>query len=502
METVLAGLSMLLDVSTLTAIVFGVLIGVLVGALPGLSSPMAIALLIPFTIGMEPAAAIAMLAALYCAGTFGGSITAILINAPGAPPAAATALDGYPMAKRGEAGRALGIATFSSVVGGIIGLLILLLAAPTLAKVAIKFTSAEYFALAVFALSMLASVSGKSSIRNLIAGAIGVFLSTIGLHLTTGIERFTFGVNELQEGLNFVPVLIGLFAIGEMLSQARVGDIAYQRIRANVVRLPSMDDLRRIKNTILRSSGIGTFVGILPAEGATVAAIMGYNEARRWSKDKDEFGTGVPEGIAGPESANNAATGGAMVPTLALGIPGSTSTALILGAMIMHGLKPGPFLLQNQPEFLYAVFGAMIFANLTFMAVGLAGAKLFSQVTLIPRTFLWPSVFILAVIGSYAAASSFFDVWVMLTAGILGYFLLRFGFSPAPLIMGLILGSIIEENFSKAMIIHDNSLLSMLERPIVLLFFILTVISLISPIYSALRARRKEKVLQVVSEGE
>ena len=502
MEPVLAGLSMLLNLSTLTAIAFGVLIGVLVGALPGLSSPMAIALLIPFTIGMEPAAAIAMLAALYCAGTFGGSITAILINAPGAPPAAATALDGYPMAKRGEAGRALGIATFSSVVGGLIGLLILLLAAPTLARFAIKFTSAEYFALAVFALSMLASVSGKSSIRNLIAGAIGVLLSTIGLHLTTGIERFTFGIHELQEGLHFVPVLIGLFAIGEMLNQARVGDIAYQRIRANVVKLPSMDDLRRIKNTILRSSGIGTFVGILPAEGATVAAIMGYNEARRWSKHKDEFGTGVPEGIAGPESANNAATGGAMVPTLALGIPGSTSTALILGAMIMHGLKPGPFLLQNQPEFLYAVFGAMIFANLAFMAVGLAGAKLFSQVTLIPRTFLWPSVFILAVVGSYAAASSFFDVWVMLTAGILGYFMLRFGFGPAPLIMGLILGSIIEENFSKAMIIHDNSIPSMLERPIVLLFFVLTVISLISPVYSALRARRKEKMLQAVTEGE
>ncbi len=408
MEPVLAGLSMLADISTLTAIVFGVLIGVLVGVLPGLSSPMAIALMIPFTIGMEPAAAIAMLAAFYFAGTFGGSITAILINAPGAPPAAATALDGYPMAKRGEAGRALGIATFSSVVGGLIGLL--LLAAPTLAKFAIKFTSAEYFALAVFALSMLASVSGKSSIRNLIAGAVGVLLSTIGLHLTIGIERFTFGINELQEGLHFVPVLIGLFAIGEMLNQARVGDIAYQRIRANVVKLPSMADLRRIKNTILRSSGIGTFVGILPAEGATVAAIMGYNEACRWSKHKDEFGTGVPEGIAGPEAANNAATGGAMVPTLALGIPGSTSTALILGAMIMHGLKPGPFLLQNQPEFLYAFFGAMIVANLAFKVVGFAGAKLFSQVTLIPRTFLWPSVFILAVVGSYAAASSFFDV--------------------------------------------------------------------------------------------
>lgn len=502
MDPFLAGLSMLMDLTTFGAIIFGVLIGVLVGALPGLSSPMAIALLIPFTISMQPAAAIAMLASLYCAGTFGGSITAILINAPGAPPAAATALDGYPMAKRGEAGRALGIAAFSSVVGGLIGLLILLVAAPTLARFAVSFTSAEYFALALFALSMLASVSGKSSLRNLIAGAVGVLFSTMGLHLTTGVERFTFGVNELQEGLNFVSVLIGLFAIAEMLSQARIGDVVYHRIRANVVKLPSWDDLRTIKYTILRSSGIGTFVGILPAEGATVAAIMGYNEARRWSPRKDEFGTGVPEGIAGPESANNAATGGAMVPTLALGIPGSTSTALILGAMIMHGLKPGPFLLQNQPEFLYAIFGAMIIANLTFLAVGLAGAKLFSQVTLIPRTFLWPSVFILAMIGSYAAASSFFDVWVMLISGILGYFLLRFGFGPAPLIMGLILGPIIEENFSKAMIIHDNSVLSMLERPIVLLFFVLTAISVVGPVYSALRARGKEKKLLAVSEGE
>jgi putative tricarboxylic transport membrane protein len=260
--------------------------------------------------------------------------------------------------------------------------------------------------------------------------------------------------------------------------------------------------LRRIKYTILRSSGIGTFVGILPAEGATVAAIMGYNEARRWSKHKDDFGTGVPEGIAGPESANNAATGGAMVPTLALGIPGSTSTALILGAMIMHGLKPGPFLLQNQPEFLYAVFGAMIIANLAFMVVGLAGAKLFSQVTLIPRTFLWPSVFILAMIGAYAGSSSFFDVWIMLISGLVGYFLLRFGFGPAPLIMGLILGPIIEDNFSKAMIIHDNSLLSMLERPIVLLFMVFTAISLISPVYAALRARQRQKQLLAVSEGE
>ena len=502
MENLLTGLGMVADPVTIGVIVLGVGIGVLVGALPGLSSPMAIALLIPFTISMTPIAAIAMLAGLYCAGTFGGSITAILINAPGAPPAAATALDGYPMAKRGEAGRALGLATVSSVTGGIISLVVLLLAAPLLAKIAITFTSAEYFALALFALSMLASISGKSSIRNLIAGFVGVFLSTIGIHLTTGVERFTFGVNELYDGLPFVPVLIGLFAIAELLKQSRVGDTVYERVRANVMKLPSRADIRRIKYTVLRSSGLGTFVGILPAEGATVAAIMGYNEARRWSDRKDEFGTGIPEGIAGPEAANNAATGGAMVPTLALGIPGSVSTALILGAMVMHGLKPGPFLLENQPQFIYAIFAAMLLANLAFLAVGIAGAKLFSQITLIPRTILWPSVLVFAIIGSYAAASSFFDVWVMAVSGVVGYFMLRFGFGPAPLIMGLVLGPIVEENFSKAMIVHDNSILSMMERPLVLLFFALTILSLAGPVRNAIRSHRGRRKQMATRDGE
>ncbi|MBX2855769.1 MAG: tripartite tricarboxylate transporter permease [Rhodobacteraceae bacterium] len=502
MDNALLGLGMVADPSTIGVIILGVLIGVLVGALPGLSSPMAIALLIPFTISMTPISAVAMLAALYCAGTFGGSITAILINAPGAPPAAATALDGYPMAKRGEAGRALGLAAVSSVTGGVLSLLILLFAAPLLAEIAVTFTSAEYFALALFALSMLASISGKSSLRNLIAGALGVFLSTIGVHLTTGVERFNFGVDDLYEGVPFVPVLIGLFAVAELLKQARVGDVIYERVRANVMKLPSREDLHRVKWTILRSTGLGTFVGILPAEGATVAAIMGYNEARRWSKNKDEFGTGVPEGIAGPEAANNAATGGAMVPTLALGIPGSVSTALILGAMVMHGLKPGPFLLQNQPEFLYGIFAAMLVANLAFLVIGILGAKLFSQITLIPRTILWPSVLVFSIIGSYSAASSFFDVWVMVVAGIVGYFMLRFGFGPAPLIMGLVLGPIVEENFSKAMIVHDNSFLSMLERPIVLLFFALTIFSLAGPVIKAIRAQSDRKRLLATQQGE
>jgi putative tricarboxylic transport membrane protein len=463
---------------------------------------MAIALLIPFSIGLEPVPAIAMMAALYCAGTFGGSITAILINTPGAPPAAATALDGYPMAKRGEAGRALGIATFSSVTGGIISLLIFLVAAPLLARIALSFTSAEYFALAVFALSMLASISGKSSLRNLIAGTIGVLISTIGIHLTTGVERFTWDVHELSEGINFVPVLIGLFAISELLNQSQTLTKNLERIRANVMRLPSKEDLRRIMPTVLRSSGLGTFIGILPAEGATVAAIMGYNEAKRWSKRRDEFGTGIPEGIAGPEAANNAATGGAMVPTLALGIPGSASTALIMAALVMHGLKPGPHLLQQTPEFLYAIFAAMLIANLAFMLIGFAGAKIFSQITLIPKTILWPAVLVFAIVGSFASSSSLFDVWVMLISGIIGFFMLRHGFGPAPLIMGLILGKIVEESFSQAMIIHDNSLISMLERPIVFLFFVLTLLSLMGPIISAIFKRRDAKRLQAVELGE
>ena len=482
MDAVLQGMALVLDPFSILLIGVGVLIGVLVGALPGLSSPMGVALLLPFTISLEPVPAIAMMAALYCAGTFGGSITAILINAPGAPPSAATALDGYPMAQRGEAGRALGLAAVSSICGGIISLIIFLLATPLLAKIALSFRSMEYFALTVFALSMLASISGRSSLRNLMSGAFGVLLGTVGIHLTTGVERFTFGVPELTEGIDFVPILIGLFALGELLNQSQTLEVAYERITNVVVKLPGREDFKRVWGTILRSSGIGTFIGILPAEGATVAAIMGYNEARRWSKNKHEFGHGAPEGIAGPEAANNAATGGAMVPTLALGIPGSATTALILAAFLMHGLRPGPHLMQQTPEFVYAIFTAMLLANIAFLGIGLAGAKVFARITLIPRNLLWPMVFCFSVIGAYAFSSSLFDVWVMMIAGLLGFIMRRHGFGPAPLVMGLILGRLVEESFSQSMIILDNNWLRFFESPIANLFFGLTFLSLFWPL--------------------
>ena len=480
-DAIVIGVGLILTPTSLLLIFLSVVAGVLVGALPGLSSTMAVALLLPFTIGMNPILAISMMAALYCAGTFGGSITAILINTPGAPPAVATSFDGYPMAQRGEAGRALGMAAVASVAGGLFSLAIFIIAAPLLAAIALKFRPQEYFALTLFGLSMLAAISGKSALRNLISGALGVLVSTVGIALVTGTERFTFGVSVLYDGIDFVPVLIGLFAISELLTQSQAIDKVKERIKSVALKFPSREDYRRCRGTIARSSVIGTLIGILPAEGTTVAAIMGYNEAKRWSKHPEEFGKGAIDGIAGAEAANNAGTGGAMVPTLALGIPGSGTTAIILAALMMHGLRPGPYLMRETPEFLYAIFTAMFLANFMFLGVGLAGVKVFSLITLIPRTFLWPSVFALAMIGAYAYRQNPLDVWVMLISGVIGFFALRHGFGPAPFVMGVVLGGLLEKSWSQAMIIFDSNWLRFFESPIGLLFYALTILSLAGP---------------------
>jgi putative tricarboxylic transport membrane protein len=494
MEAFYAGISALTDPALLVVVLAGTVIGVVIGALPGLSSPSATALLLPFTLTMEPLPAIAMLAALYCAGTYGGSITAILINAPGAPPAVATALDGYPMAVRGEAGRALGLAAVSSTLGGIFSVLVLVVAAPVLARLAYDFGPPEYFALAIFGLSMLASISTGSPIKNLMGGAFGVLISTVGLDFTTGIERFTFGRPELAEGIHFIPVLIGLFALSEILVQSNSLDVIYRHAALMAARLPSLADVKEVWPTIARSSLIGTFIGILPAEGGTIASMIGYNEAKRWSKKKDEFGRGALEGVAGPEAANNAATGGAMVPTLALGIPGSATSAVILSALLVKGIRPGPHLFQEQTDLLHTIFAAMLLANLMFLILGLLGAKLFAQITLIPRTFLWPAVFVLAVVGSYSLHRSFFDVWIMVSFGFLGFILRRYGFSAAPLIMGLILGELIESSLRQSLIIMDHDWFGFLSRPLAVTFFLFTVFSLAGPqlakLVKAARSRR------------
>jgi putative tricarboxylic transport membrane protein len=410
--------------------------------------------------------------------TFAGSITAILINTPGTSAAAATTFDGFPLAQRGEAGRALGVAVVASTIGGIFSILVLCIAAPMLAKVAYEFRPPEYFALTIFGLSMLASVGAGGAVKNLIGGIFGVWLATIGAERVTSIERFMFGNYELYEGLSFVPVMIGLFAISELLVQSKHAHRVADMVTLKAVKLPTREDYKRIWKTIARSSGIGTFIGILPAEGATVASMIGYSEARRWSKNREEFGKGSVEGIAGAEAANNAATGGAMVPTMVLGIPGSGTTAIILVGLMVHGLRPGPYLFTEQIESVYQIFGSMLVANIIFLVMGLYAAKLFARISLIPTAILWPIVFALSVIGAYALSASLLDVWIALIFGVVGFFARRHGFSVAPIAVGLILGHMVEVNLQNSLKMFDGAWWMILTQPLALLFLVLAFLGL------------------------
>ena len=478
MSPFLAGLTTLTDPTLVFLLLCATLGGVVIGALPGLNATTGAALLLPFTLTMDPVPAIALLTAIYCSATFAGAITAILINTPGTSASATTCLDGYPMAQRGEAGRALGLAVVSSTVGGVFSVLVLMACAPILARAAYNFAPPEYFALTLFGLSMLISVGGGSAIKNLISGSFGILLATVGTDLLTSVKRFTFESPHLYDGIGFVPVMIGVFGISELIAQASRLNEKRERVIMDAIKLPSKEDYRRVWKTILRSSGIGTFIGVLPAEGATVASMIGYNEAKRWSKKPEEFGKGSPEGIAGSEAANNSATGGAMVPTLALGIPGSPTAAVILAGLLVHGLRPGPTMFTDQAEFAYAIFWSMLFVNLLFLLVGLYGARAFARVTLIPVTVLWPCVFVFSIVGAYALDQSMFDVWIAIASGILGYFMRMYGFSVVPLAIGLILGGMLEQRLGQSMVMLDEKWWLMLSRPISLFFFILTALAL------------------------
>ncbi|MDA0287564.1 MAG: tripartite tricarboxylate transporter permease [Proteobacteria bacterium] len=481
MEAIFSGLWALADPMLLLLIVLATLGGILVGALPGLNATNGVALLLPFTITMEPIAAIAVLTTIYCAATFAGAITAILINTPGTSASATTCLDGYPLAQRGEAGRALGMAAVSSTIGGIISVLCLMAAAPLLAGAAYKFAPPEYFALTVFGLSMLASIGEESSIKSIMSGAFGVLLATVGIDLLTTVERFTFGMNELTEGIGFVPVMIGVFGIAELLTQAGQLGIVRERITLRAIQLPSKADYQKTWKAILRSSGIGTFIGILPAEGATIASMIGYNEAKRWSKTPEEFGKGSIEGIAGSEAANNSATGGAMVPTLALGIPGSPTAAVILAGLMVHGLRPGPTMFTEQSTFVFAIFWSMLLVNVLFFFVGLYGARIFARATLIPLTILWPMVFLFSMVGAYALDQSMIDVWIALIFGVIGYLMKRYGFSVVSLAIGLILGGMLEKRLGQSMVMLDEQWWLIATRPLSLFFLVLTVLALAGP---------------------
>jgi len=460
---------------------FGTSMGILFGALPGINASMGVALLLPLTYGMSPIAALSMLLGIYCGAIYGGTITAILINTPGTTAAACTTLDGNKLAQQGKAGKALGMAAIASYIGGTISVIVLILLAPILAKVALSFGPPEYFALAVFGLSIITSLAGDNLIKGLMSGTLGLMLGTVGLDLIDGSARYTFGQISLYDGISFIPVLIGLFAVSQVLINSESPESLKFGDTKILGLLPNFQELKSVMPTILRSSAIGSFIGILPGAGATISAFICYNEAKRWSKQPEKFGTGILEGVAAPEAGNNAATGGAMVPLLSLGIPGSETTAVLLGAFMIQGISPGPLLFRDNIDVVYGIFAGLLLANLAFLILGIFGVKGFVKILQIPYRILLPLIMALAFVGSFSVKNSLFDVGLLLLFGAIGYFMKKLEFPTAPVVLALVLGPMAEGSLRRSLIMSQGNWSIFVTRPISLLLLILTAISLLYP---------------------
>lgn len=491
------GLVNVFDPTNLLAILMGTLIGIVVGSMPGLSATMAIALLLPITFAMPPATGISMLAALYISAMYGGSIAAILLRTPGTPAAAATVMDGYPMAMKGKAGQALGISLSASLVGGIISAIVLLTLAPLLGSLALHFGPVELFAVAVLGITIVGSLSSGSMIAGLFSGILGLLIATIGMDPTTGTPRFTFGELNLFAGVPFTVALIGLFSIPQAIRLVIQGDKkkgeAVSAITDRI--LPRFKEFKALLPNIVRSSGIGVFTGLIPGTGGDTACWFAYNEAKRFAKNKHEFGTGTPAGIAAPEAANNAVVGGALVPTIALGIPGSSSTAVLLGAFMVHGILPGPTLMTEHAEITYTLLWAVMFANFSLFFVGLLFTRLCVSVTKVPNRVVGPVIVVLAVVGSFALNNSYFDIMLMLIFGMLGFAFDQFNIPTAPLVIGLILGPILDASLQQSMLIGQGSWMIFLESPISAVLLAVALFSVLqaTPIFGLARKIRYRK---------
>ncbi|MEM9043821.1 MAG: tripartite tricarboxylate transporter permease [Pseudomonadota bacterium] len=471
-----AALDMLLSVQNMVAIFAGVAFGVFMGAVPGLTGTMGIALVIPLTYAFEPITAFALLLGTYKGALFSGCIPAILINTPGTPAAAATVLDGYPLTQKGRGGEAMGIALWSSVIGDVVSTIALIFGAILLAQLATKFGPPEFAMLVLFSLTIVAGVSGDSMIKGLIAAAVGFIFGTVGLDPMMATPRFTFGELSMLNGISLMAMLIGLFAVSELFIQAEVSAKSISQVVVPKAQI-SLAKLREKLPTILRGSAIGIVLGSIPGLGATPSAFLSYSEAKRASKTPEKFGKGSLDGVAASESANNATAGGALIPLMALGVPGDVVTAVLLGAFLIHGLAPGPQLFAENLDLVYAIFIALMLAALMLPVVGLAAIRLFSRIVMIPRYILYPIIAILCLLGVFGFNSSPTDLWIMLGFGFLGYGMRKLAFPLAPMMIGFVLEPIGEQSVRQALTISSGDWSVFVSTPISLLFLALTVLS-------------------------
>lgn len=476
-----------INLTYIAVLIAGVIAGYVIGALPGFSATMGVALFIPFSYSMDVYSSFGFLIALYCSAVFAGSIPAILIRTPGTPAAVATIYDGYPLAKKGEAGKALGLACWASVFGGIVSGLLLICLANAVARAALAFGPQEYFALAMLGIAMVVGMSSDNIIKGFIAAAFGLLVTVVGMDSASGMPRFTFGNVHLLSGFQELPVMIGIFAISEVffgLNEPQREAAQKQKITGLFSGIPDM--LRNWK-LLIYSSLMGTFLGALPGVGATTAAIVGYNQAKRTSKEPEKMGTGQPEGIIGPECANNAVTGGALIPMLALGIPGDSVTAILLGALMIHGLNPGPELFAKSPAIVTNIYLGFILSYIVIFVISIFSIKLIARILNVKTSILSTFVLVFCLVGVYALQNSFFDIYVAIAFGLIGYFMRKNGFDLGSFTLAFILGSMIETKLALGLKISKGSFAAFFTRPI---SGTLLVITILFVVLSAVRIRK------------
>ncbi|MGI6334688.1 MAG: tripartite tricarboxylate transporter permease [Saccharofermentanales bacterium] len=475
-------LQTLIDPINLLMMNIGVAAGIIIGALPGLSVILAIALLLPLTFGMDSIAGMYLLLGAYCGGTYGGSITAILINTPGTPAASATMFDGYKLAQKGRAGDALKAALVASTIGGVISCFALIFIAPPLASMALKFGPPEYFALCLFGLTIVVSISSKNLLRGLISGGLGLLLSTVGIDATEGIPRFMFGNQQLLSGIKPVIVMLGMFAVSEMMEKSR-SVIERTQISTDFSKATmKIKDILIHWKVILKSSIIGVIIGAIPGTGGAISAFFSYNEAKRTSKHPELFGTGVIEGVIAPESGNNAVTGATLIPLLTLGIPGDTAVAVLMGALTMQGITPGPDLFTSGRYWVNSIMVGLLIINIFMLLQGTLFIRAFANVARVPFSVLVPCIMVLCTLGAFAVVNTTFDIFLMLVFGFVGYLLKRFDFPIPPLTIALVLGELTENNLRRSMILSKGDISIFFTRPIALLFMAIAAFSLFFPI--------------------